>query len=314
MASRPSARLRFLNATPFGDWSIEPLVADASARSYFRLCGENKTAILADVPPETEDYGRFLKISDVLDAAGLNVPKCLASDPEAGFFVISDLGPTAVAEQVLREPKDRPVIFDGLIDLLVHLRQVHMPSLPHLNSVLAGEMLSPLFDHYGGQKREIVQAAMTDSFEKQVSKTLCLSLRDFHAENLIWDPVQAGIKRFGLLDFQDAFLAPDGYDLASFTRDVRRNVSVYDQRLLEQKFADACGLNHDEFHCQVAILSIQRNLRILGVFANLIVNGKTRYRDFLPQTWQYIVQDLEHPDLGELASVIRTHIPPPKSN
>ncbi len=312
MADRQSSRLQFLNTTRYADWSIEPLAADASARSYFRVWTKNQSVILADVPPETEDYSRFLEISDVLRTAGMNAPECLVADPENGFFVITDLGATSLAEHMLRVPDETPVMLDGLVGLLAQLRQVEIVDLPRLDAVMAGDMLSPLFDRYGGQNQQIVQEAMKDVFEQRVSKTLTLSLRDFHSENLIWDPTKAGIGRFGLLDFQDAFLAPDGYDLGSFTRDVRRDVPVSDQRLLERKFADACGLNRDAFQCQVAVLSLQRNLRILGVFANLIAKGKTRYRDFLPQTWQYIVQDLEHPDLSDLARVIRDNIPPPK--
>lgn len=312
MTDRAALRSEFLSQTPYSSWAIDPLAADASARSYFRLRSEDKTIILADVPPDVEDYSQFLEISELLNTAGLNVPRCVAADRQNGFFIITDLGPTVLAEQLSKHPGDREQVYPALIDLLCVLKRIDPPQLNRLDPAEAGNMLTPLFDHYGGREKDVVQAAMTTCFAKHVSKTTSLSLRDFHAENLIWCPTENGVRKFGLLDFQDAFLAPDGYDLASFTRDVRRDISTLDQTLLEHMYADACGLDRKDFGRQIAILSVQRNLRILGVFSKLIENGKPRYRHFLPQVWKYIVQDLAHPDLTDFAKVILAHIPPPE--
>jgi aminoglycoside/choline kinase family phosphotransferase len=67
-------------------------------------------------------------------------------------------------------------------------------------------------------------AAMKDALSALTAIADTLALRDFHAENLIWRPERNGLDRVGLLDFQDAFLAPAGYDLISLLKDARRDV------------------------------------------------------------------------------------------
>ena len=46
-----------------------------------------------------------------------------------------------------------------------------------------------------------------------------LLLRDYHVANLMWLPDRAGIRRAGLLDFQDAYQGPITYDLVSLLED-----------------------------------------------------------------------------------------------
>ena len=56
----------------------------------------------------------------------------------------------------------------------------------------------------------------------------------------------------------------------------------------------------------------QRNLRILGVFARLInVEGKPKYRAFMPRVWRNIQADLAHPALSRLQNIVDQNIPDP---
>ena len=85
------------------------------------------------------------------------------------------------------------------------------------------EQASLSADHFGSGDRR----AMADEllpFFSQLAPPSCLALRDFHAENLIWLPARSGVARVGLLDFQDAVVAPPLYDLVSLLQDARRDV------------------------------------------------------------------------------------------
>jgi aminoglycoside/choline kinase family phosphotransferase len=139
-----------------------------------------------------------------------------------------------------------------------------------------------------------------------------LALRDFHAENLIWRPALAGAARVGLLDFQDAFIAPAGYDLVSLLRDARRDV---DPKLVQDmiaRFTAGTDVGPD-FPAQFACLGAQRNLRILGVFARLAKQaGKTRYLTLIPRVWRNLMLDLAHPALADLRAVVHDLLPPPQ--
>jgi aminoglycoside/choline kinase family phosphotransferase len=138
-----------------------------------------------------------------------------------------------------------------------------------------------------------------------------LALRDYHAENLIWREAHKATDRVGLLDFQDAFVAPAGYDLASLLRDARRDVpdDIADEMI--NHFTQKTGADAT-FRTQVACLGVQRNLRILGVFARLSKEmGKTRYLQFIPRVWGNIIADLNDPALAELRQAVLDHIPAP---
>jgi N-acetylmuramate 1-kinase len=143
-----------------------------------------------------------------------------------------------------------------------------------------------------------------------------LSLRDYHAENLIWRPDRTGLDRVGLLDFQDAFLAPAEYDLVSLLRDARRDVSDPVREALIADFAAATGREAEGVGAAVAALGVQRNLRILGIFSRLARrDGKARYLGLLPRVLTQLRADLAHDGLTELRSAVlplldRTEIAP----
>jgi hypothetical protein len=60
------------------------------------------------------------------------------------------------------------------------------------------------------------------------------------------------------------------------------------------------------------VLGLQRNLRILGIFARLArERGKTGYLSLLPRVWGHVIGDLSHPALRELAPLVRSVVPPP---
>ena len=138
-----------------------------------------------------------------------------------------------------------------------------------------------------------------------------LALRDYHAENLIWRPELVGLARVGLLDFQDAFVAPLGYDLASLLRDARRDVPDDICAAMVAHFMAETGAGAD-FPAQLACLGAQRNLRILGVFARLAVEmGKTRYIPMIPRVWAQLQKDLAHPALSDLRAAVSDILPAP---
>lgn len=123
-----------------------------------------------------------------------------------------------------------------------------------------------------------------------------LSLRDFHAENLIWRADRSGLGQVGLLDFQDAFTSHPMYDVASMVRDARRDVST---DVLDLLVTDAA--ERRAFH----ILALQRNIRILGIFHRLAKrDGKIRYLEFIPRVWGHIQTDLQAQNTRALTRLI----------
>jgi aminoglycoside/choline kinase family phosphotransferase len=139
-------------------------------------------------------------------------------------------------------------------------------------------------------------------------------LRDYHAENLLWLPQRSGLARVGLIDFQDAMLAHPAYDLVSLLQDVRRDVPAETEAAMIAHFIHHSGAQDAQFRTAYAVLAVQRNLRILAVFARLVTNmGKPHYAKMIPRTWGHVMRGLSHPALSSIAPLLIETLPEPTS-
>jgi aminoglycoside/choline kinase family phosphotransferase len=133
-----------------------------------------------------------------------------------------------------------------------------------------------------------------DLFSK-LSPAKTLVLRDYHSENLMIVEGRSGIKQVGLLDFQDAVIGCGAYDLVSLLEDARRDVSKNTQQKMLQHYLEQSNCNFDQFLIDYQILSLQRNIKIVGIFSRLAFrDNKQNYLDLLPRVFGYI-----HPRLQD---------------
>jgi aminoglycoside/choline kinase family phosphotransferase len=156
-----------------------------------------------------------------------------------------------------------------------------------------------------------------DLFAKVADAPRTWMLRDFHSPNLIWLAHRKDIGRVGLLDFQDAVMGPAAYDLVSLLQDARIDIpesveiAMLARYAKERKAADA-GFEPAAFVQQYAIMSAQRNTRLLGTFARLNRrDGKPQYLKHQPRVWTYLNRALAHPALETFREWSIAHIPPP---
>ena len=303
----------FLAGTVWRDWHRQAMAGDASSRRYLRLTGpEGATAILMDADPATgEDVAPFLSIARWLSAQGLTAPRLLHGEIAEGLLLIEDLGADTVAVATATTPEE--VLYDAAVDVLVHLDGCAPPAgLKVMTPAVAADMVEITARHYHPCDPEPLMRAVADAMTALAPQADRPALRDYHAENLIWRPARTGLDRVGLLDFQDAFVAPQGYDLASLLRDIRRDVGPDQMTRQTRRFAAAVGADHDALCARLAILGAQRNLRILGVFARLAAQGRPRYGAMLPAVWTALTADLAHPALADLRTVVLSTLPAPQ--
>ncbi|MCV2867260.1 phosphotransferase [Defluviimonas sp. WL0002] len=320
MAGRDSATTGFLRAAGWADAGRSALAGDASARRYERLLLGERSAILMDAPPEKgEDVSRFTRMASWLLAQGYSAPRLLAEDAASGFLLLEDLGDDLLARIAAADPSREPALYALAVDFLADLGKRRVPDFlqpldgPALAALLGwvGEWYLPAM----GAAPDTV-AGLPDTFVRLYrglagDRPMVVSLRDFHAENLLWLPNRSGIARLGLLDFQDAVAAHPAYDLVSLLQDARRDVSQLTEAAMIDRFAGDSGWNRDEFGAIYALLGAQRSLRILAVFARLCLHlGRPRYLEFMPRVWGYLARNLAHPALGELAQTL-AHLPEP---
>jgi hypothetical protein len=141
------------------------------------------------------------------------------------------------------------------------------------------------------------------------------TLRDFHSPNLHWLAERQGLKRIGLIDFQDAVLGPPAYDVASLLQDARVDVPEdLEMRLaalyMRRRTAADPAFDAPSFAAAYAAMGAQRATKILGIFARLDKrDGKPEYLRHLPRIERYLNRNLAHPLLRPLALWYQNHLP-----
>jgi hypothetical protein len=320
MAERPPVDLvaAFLASSPAAGWTREPLAGDASGRRYERLRGpEGQGAVLMDARAEPASLLPFLRIGGHLRALGLAAPEVLAQGD--GLLLLEDLGPSHMAAWLGQRPGEAALLYGVAVEVLARLQSAPPPDgLVTLSPTRAAGMIAPLWEHYAPSRDPRQCAEITGrlcrALETHAPDASVLALRDFHAENLVWRPEREGTDRLGLLDFQDAVLAPPEYDLASLLRDARRDTDAGLRAAMIRRFAELTGRDEARVAAATAVLGLQRNLRILGVFARLArERGKPGYLALLPRVWAHVEGDLAHPALRDVAPLIRSAVPPPRA-
>lgn len=305
----------WLAGTDWAGWSRHALTGDASQRRYERLTGPaGQTAILMDANPDTCGTQRpFVMLARHLLELGLCAPEPHIFDEGLGLLILSDLGPVDFASHVKAAPDDELRLYETAVDAIKRIQSAPGPEgLIKMTPDIGVDMVDLAFDWAARD----ASVELKDSLKAELHRLLCqhdsggyaLSLRDFHAENLIWRARETGLNRVGLLDFQDAFLAHPVYDLVSLVRDVRRDVSadLLDPLLTRFDHGQSPEQTRSAFHT----IAVQRNLRILGVFYRLAHQGKSSYLSLVPRVWAHIKQDLAFPEMKDLAPLVERAFSP----
>ena len=317
MDNRSELIKQFIQEAGLSQWAVTNLPVDASRRRYLRLKGpDGTTKILMDAPPGSDcRTHEFQQIAKTLTNLGYSAPEIIRSDIANGLLIISDLGPLTISDILRAQPSRELELLCAAVGVLTRLELEKIDGLETLSPGKAGNMVNIAAVAYAQNPTisPLLQRLVTDLFQKHCGPATFLSLRDVHSENLIWRENEKGDDRCGLLDFQDAFYAPQGYDLISLLRDVRREIADDTVHAVKQSYVNTVQPQYD-FDCQFACLAIQRNLRILGIFANLVRNQhKLKYLPLIERTWRLVQEDLAHPEFEELRQLVNNNFPKPNS-
>ncbi|MGZ5194733.1 MAG: aminoglycoside phosphotransferase family protein [Ramlibacter sp.] len=280
--------------------------ADASFRRYLRIDSPNGTRIIMDAPPSHENCRPFVHVARLMAQAGLNVPEVLAWDEASGFMLLTDLGNRTMIEAVdAADPPSNQPLYLQAVDALIAWQAASRPGVlpPYDEALLARELaLFPdwyLARHRGVKVEGKLRETLDDMFKLVVQRNLASPNvyvhRDFMPRNLML-PQDAGERRLGVLDFQDAVYGPITYDIASLMRDAFLSWDeefVLDITVRYWQKALKAGLPVDpdfgEFYRAVEWMGLQRHLKVAGIFARLTLrDGKPKYLADAPRFIAYI--------------------------
>jgi tRNA threonylcarbamoyl adenosine modification protein YjeE len=349
--ARLKAVRELLERSGWSEASRVMLQGDASTRAYERLVTPaGETAILMISPPRPDGppvrrgkpYSAIAKLAETvhafvamdrgLRALGFSAPKIYGEDLDGGLLILEDFG----KEPVVDADGPVPERYEEATRLLAKL---HGSSLPEAVPLGEGERdyAIPVYDleaflieaellldwylpHTGrsflsGSARAEFVNLWAGLLQPLISGPRTWTLRDYHSPNLIWLGDREGLRRVGLLDFQDAVLGPAAYDVASLLQDARVTVPAdLELRLLglyarERKAADP-AFDMTAFAGSYAIVAAQRATKILGIFARLNKrDGKPQYLAHLPRIEAYLRRNLAHPTLAGLRWWYESHVP-----
>ena len=298
-----------------------PASADASFRRYFRLRDGQRSWIVMDAPPDKENCRPFLQVAGLLREAGVHVPAVLGQDLEAGYLLLSDLGPHTMLQAIT--PDNADALFRDAIDALVVFQKASRPGVlpPYDEALLQRELnLFPdwyLGRHLGVELDPAETALLQGQFRLLVDAALAQPQvyvhRDYMPRNLMLSTPNPGV-----LDFQDAVYGPLAYDPICLFKDafmswpaerVEWGLRTYHQR------AAAAGLAVPEwarFRRDCDWIGLHRHLKVIGIFARLTHrDGKPRYVADTPRFVRYVMDVLPaYPELAPLRAVFEKHVLP----
>ncbi len=278
---------------------------DASFRSFFRKKENGYSSIV--VYAKKEKFKNLLvydAINKIFKKNKILAPSLYSQKYSKNYIEIEDFGNKTIFKILKKKSRNKLRCFNQIIKLLIQIQSIRSKQIKNFKNqnytipkydkkILAKE--ANLFcdwyikDNLSKSRRK----KFTKNFKKIIKKlTLKLKLknnilvhRDFHVSNLMLVD-----NKIGVIDSQDAIIGNKAYDLASLIDDVRLKTSdSFKKKIFYLYFKRQKNLDIKKFKNDFEILSILRNLKIIGIFTRLALrDGKKNYLKLIPYTWQLI--------------------------
>lgn len=304
---------------------VVPLTGDASDRRYFRILVPDEQSVVLSLyagPFEFEKMS-FVNVARLLSKMPVPIPALLGHADDLGVLALEDLGDvTLQAHLGAASPEEHAALYREAVALIATLQrrgaELASPEYVPYGIAFDVEKLTWELDfftkHFIEAYRGIVIPPATHEALRAEFKTLIEMLaaeprvlchRDYHSRNLMLHADQLFI-----IDFQDARMGPDTYDLASLLRDSYVDLP---EATVNELLAYFLALRGDkgidrerEFRQRFDRMALQRNLKALGTFGYQTTGRRNPvYIQYIPRTLRYVRDNLgELPDFGRLRDLL----------
>jgi hypothetical protein len=316
------------------NYTLASASADASFRRYFRVTESGTSRIVMDAPPDKEDIGPYLAVTELLAACDVHVPAVHAVDRQRGFVLLEDLGRTHYLTR-LDAGGDVDSLYGAALDSLLRIQvkgQAGAARLAPYDAAVLDREMDLMPEWFLGRHLQLTLTAeerATIARAQSFLRAECLAQptvfvhRDYHSRNLM--VLEKGGP--GIIDFQDALCGPVGYDLVSLLKDcyvawprarVEGWLRGYRDALVARGGAALAGADFREFLRWFDAVGLQRHIKVLGIFARLNWrDGKPGYLGDLPRTLDYTREAAAlFPELRDFSTFLETRVAPelPRAN
>ena len=302
--------------------SVLPLTGDASDRRYFRVLRRSGPARVLALHVEPFDAGKlpFCRVAQLMAAMPLPVPAVLDQAGDLGILLLEDLGDVTLQAHLGAAPaEEHSRLYRQAVGLIEALQrrgaELASPDYPPYHVAFDVEKLLWELEfftrHYleayrgatiGAGDREALRAEWQSMADELASEPRVLCHRDYHSRNLM---LHEG--RLYIIDFQDARLGPDTYDLVSLLRDSYVDLP---EAAVEELIAYFIALKRPagaeteshraweaSFRRRFDVMALQRNLKALGTFGyQTSARRNPVYIQYIPRTIRHVQKNLERHD------------------
>src|SRR5215207_2060665 len=306
---------------------VVPLTPDASDRRYFRILLAGSSSIVLSLYSSAFEVTKlpFVNVATLMAKMPVPIPEVLGHADDIGVLALQDLGDvTLQAHLGASSPQEHAALYRQAVALIATLQkrgeQLASPDYLPYGISFDVEKLTWELDFFtkhfleayrGVTLTDRERAALHEEFgvvvRELAEEPRVLCHRDYHSRNLMLHDAQLYI-----IDFQDARMGPDTYDLVSLLRDSYVDLPEQTVSELIAYFLALKGVTGEDpdFRRRFDVMALQRNLKALGTFGyQTTARRNPVYIQYIPRTLHYVRDNLERqPRFERLRDVLAAHV------
>jgi aminoglycoside/choline kinase family phosphotransferase len=294
---------------------VVPLTGDASTRQYFRILRPDNPSVVLAVydAPFVLDELPFVNVCRLFENIPLPIPAIAGHADDLGILILEDLGDvTLQAHLGGTQPAEHDALYRQAVELVFRMqrRGAELQSDEYIpygiafdREKLMWEMnffVKHFLEAYRGvtvtpAAREALGEEWLRIVDELAGEPRVLCHRDYHSRNLMLHD-----RNLYVIDFQDARMGPDTYDLASLLRDSYVDLSEERVDALIRSYLALGGPSKTtpdafaEYRRRFDLMCVQRNLKALGTFGHQTTARQNPvYIQYIPRTVSYVRTNLE---------------------
>ena len=285
---------------------FKPLSGDASFRKFYR---NKKNIIIFSKKNTRKNLLIYDAINKILIKNKIKAPKLISQNYKSKYIQIEDFGNTTVYLKLKKNNKNKLTYYKKIIKLLNLVQKIKTKKIktflgsnykvPKYSKKILLDEVKLFLEWYVAKKikkknqtllRKKLLLALKNLINKIKFNSKTFVHRDFHVSNLMIKN-----KKLCVIDSQDAVFGNVAYDLASLIDDVRLKTSIdFKHNIFEEYLKTNKKINVVNFKNDFEILSVLRNLKIIGIFTRLSIrDNKHTYLKLIPYAWKLIEQKIE---------------------
>jgi aminoglycoside/choline kinase family phosphotransferase len=303
------------------------LTGDASDRRYYRVMVPDSPSIVLSLysGPFELDQLSFANVARLLEQMPVPIPTVIGHAGDLGILALEDLGDvTLQAHLGAVTPAEHAMRYRQAVALIATLqkRGAELDSPDYLPYGIAFDVekltwemdffTKHFIEAYRGvvippAAREELHRVFGLFIAQLAAEPRVLCHRDYHSRNLMLHH-----DRLYIIDFQDARMGPDTYDLVSLLRDSYVDLP---ERTVDELIAYFLALKGEtgseaEFRKRFDTMALQRNLKALGTFGyQTTARRNPVYIQYIPRTLRYVRDNLDHlPEFSQLRELLATYV------